>query len=56
MPYWEQLRLISGVLILAFGLYYRVKDKADAESVKIYTIISAIGGVVAVVCALLLLL
>ena len=48
--------LIIGVLILAFGLYYRTKDKADAESRKIYAIISAIGGVVAVVCALLLLL
>lgn len=23
--------LIIGVLILAFGLYYRVKDKADAD-------------------------
>lgn len=48
--------LIIGVLILAAGLYYLVKEKSDRESKKIYTIISLIGAVVTVVCVLLLVL
>ena len=46
--------LIIGVLVLGAGLYYLVKEKNDPESKKIYTIISAVGGVVAAVCAVLL--
>ena len=41
--------IIIGVLILISGLYYLVKEgKDDAESKKIYTIVSVIGAVIAV--------
>ena len=46
--------LIIGILVLIAGIYYLVKEKDDRESKKIYSIVSAIGGIVAVVCALLL--
>lgn len=46
--------LIIGILVLGAGIYYLAKEKNDPESKKIYTIVSAIGGVIAVVCALLL--
>ena len=46
--------LIIGILVLGAGIYYLAKEKHDPESKKIYTIVSAIGGVIAVVCALLL--
>ena len=48
--------LIIGVLILGAGLYYLVKEKADPESRKIYTVVSIIGGVITAVCVLLLIL
>ena len=48
--------LVVGLLVLAAGVYYLGKEKNDPESRKIYGIISAVGGVVAVVCALLLVL
>ncbi|MCI5911758.1 MAG: hypothetical protein PUB76_05540 [Oscillospiraceae bacterium] len=48
--------LIIGVLILFAGIYYLVKEKNDSESKKIYTIISIVGGLIAVVCVLLLIL
>ena len=48
--------LIIGALILGAGIYYLVKEKADPESKKIYTIISIIGAFIVVVCALLLIL
>ena len=46
--------LIIGILVLVAGIYYLVQEKDDRESKKIYSIVSAIGGIVAVVCALLL--
>ena len=46
--------LIIGALLLGTGIYYRVKEKADPESRKIYGIVCAIGGIIAIVCALLL--
>lgn len=46
--------LIIGILVLGAGIYYLAKEKHDPESKKIYTIVSAIGGGIAVVCALLL--
>ena len=46
--------LIIGILILGAGIYYLAKEKDDPESKKIYTIVSAVGGVIAVACALLL--
>lgn len=47
--------LIIGLLVLGAGIYYLAKEKHDAESKKIYGIVSAVGGVIAVVCALLIL-
>ena len=46
--------LIIGVLVLCAGIYYLAKEKHDPESKKIYSIVSVIGGVIAAVCALLL--
>ena len=48
--------LLIGIMIFAFGLYYLIKEKADPESKKIYTITSIIGAVIAIVCGLLLLI
>ena len=48
--------MVIGVLILAAGLYYLVKEKEDAESRKIYTVVSIAGGVVFAVMLLLTLL
>ena len=48
--------LVMGILVLAAGVYYLGKEKNDPESRKIYGVISAVGGVVAVVCALLIIL
>lgn len=48
--------LVVGLLVLAVGVYYLGKEKNDPESRKIYGVISAVGGVVAVVCALLIIL
>ncbi len=50
------LGLIVGVLVLGGGLYYLAKEKQDPESRKIYTVLSAVGGVIAAACALLLVL
>ena len=46
--------LIIGILVLIAGIYYLTKEKHDPESRKIYTIISAIGGVITAACAVLL--
>lgn len=48
--------LIIGVLLFGAGLYYLSQNKNDAESRKIYGITAAVGAVVAVVCAVMLLL
>lgn len=48
--------LIIGLLLLAAGLHYLNQNKNDTESRKIYGITAAIGAVVAVVCAVLLVL
>lgn len=45
-----------GILVPGAGLYYLAKEKHDSESKKIYTIVSIIGGIVAAVCAVLLLI
>ena len=47
--------IIIGVLVLGAGISYGAKEKNDPESRKIYTIISVAGGVIAAVCAALLL-
>ena len=46
--------LIIGALVLGAGIYYLAKERRDPESRKIYAIVSAVGGVIAVMCALLL--
>lgn len=47
---------IIGALILIAGLYYLKAEKNDAESRKIYTIVSIIGGAIfAVMLALTIL-
>jgi len=48
--------LVIGILVLIAGLYYLAKEKKDPESRKIYSILSAAGAIIAVVCALTLLL
>lgn len=46
--------IIIGLVVLGTGIYYLVKEKHDLESKKIYTVVSAVGGIIALVCALLL--
>lgn len=41
--------LLIGVMVLGIGLYYRIREKNDPESRKIYGIISGIGGILFVV-------
>ncbi len=48
--------LIIGLLILCAGINYLAKDKNDPESKKIYSVISAIGAIIFVVCILMLVL
>lgn len=40
--------LLIGLMILGFGIYYLINSKEDAESKKIYTIASVIGGLITV--------
>ena len=46
--------LIIGILVLGAGIYYLAREKNDPESRKIYTIVSVTGGIIAAVCAILL--
>ena len=48
--------LIIGILLFGAGIYYLNQNKNDAESRKIYGVTTAVGAVIAVVCAVLLLL
>lgn len=48
--------LVIGVLVLGAGIYYLSKEKEDPESRKIYAVVSIVGAVIAIVCALLLFL
>ena len=50
----QWIGLVIGCLVLGAGIYYLVKENQDDESKKIYTIISVIGALLAVLCALLL--
>ena len=50
------IALVIGLIIFAGGLYYLKTEGAnDAESKKIYGIVTAAGAVIAVVAAVLLL-
>lgn len=42
--------LVIGILVLAGGLYYLIKEKEDKESRNIYLIASLIGIVITAVC------
>lgn len=44
--------LIVGILILAGGLFYLIKEKEDKESRNIYLIATLIGAVITVVCVI----
>lgn len=46
--------LIVGLLVLGAGIYYLAKEKHDPESKRIYAVVSAAGGIIAAVCAVLL--
>ena len=48
-------RLI-GALVAGAGIYYLVKEKRDPQSVKIYGIISGVGGVIFVAMLIKLIL
>jgi 4-hydroxybenzoate polyprenyltransferase len=48
--------LIIGILVLFAGIYYLIKEKNDAQSKKIYTVISVIGAVITVACIVMLVL
>lgn len=50
------IALIIGILILGAGIYYLAKEKDDAESRKIYTVISVIGAAVTVVSGITLIM
>lgn len=38
--------MLIGALVAGAGIYYLAKEKQDKESVRIYGIISGIGGVI----------
>ena len=38
--------MLIGALVTGVGVYYLIKEKRDKESVKIYGIISGVGGVI----------
>ena len=48
--------LIIGALVLGAGVYYLIKEKKDPESRRIYAVVSVAGGLIALVCALMLFL
>ena len=48
--------LIIGILVLLAGIYYLIKEKNDAQSKKIYTVISVIGAIITVACIVMLVL
>ena len=47
--------MLIGALVCGAGIYYLSKEKEDRESCKIYSIISAVGGVIFAVMLILLL-
>ena len=48
--------MLIGALVAGAGIYYLVKEKWDKESVKIYGIISGVGGVIFVAMLIKLIL
>ena len=41
--------LVIGISVASLGIYYLVKEKNDPESKKIYTCITAAGGITAAI-------
>lgn len=48
--------MLIGALVAGVGVYYLIKEKRDKESVKIYGIISGVGGVIFVAMLIKLIL
>ena len=48
--------IVIGLLVLGAGLHYLREEKENRESRKIYGALSAVGGVIAAVSAVLLIL
>ncbi len=48
--------LVIGLLVLGAGIYYLSKEKSDPESKKIYSVVSVVGAIISIGCALLLIL
>ncbi len=48
--------MIIGALVLIGGIYYLVKERKDKESLKIYGVITAIGGAVFLVALILIIM
>ena len=46
--------IIIGILILCAEIYYLTQEKEDPESRKIYSIVSVVGVVIAIVAAVFL--
>ena len=46
--------MLIGALLLGAGVYYRVKEKNDGESRRIYTTISLVGAAIFIVMLVLL--
>lgn len=44
--------IIIGAAVLGAGIYYLVKEKNDAESKKIYSVVSALGALLTLVMLL----
>jgi len=53
---WSIVFLIIGIMIVAAGIYYFVKEKSDPMSRKIYGIVSIAGAVIAIAATIILLL
>ena len=48
--------IVIGLMVLIAGIYYLVKEKNDAESKKIYGIVTAVGSVVVIVSTVILIM
>lgn len=48
--------IVIGLMVLIAGIYYLVKEKNDAESKKIYGIVTAVGSVVVIVSIVILIM
>lgn len=44
--------VIIGILLLAVGLYYFIKEKDDAEARRIYLVVMTVGVIVTAVAAI----